>query len=253
MKSLTSVFADVILCTKESNTKARNAAFNVLQIMAEKLDKANLKEFLLIIIAGLGGTTPHMIAATVGVLDRLILDFHDKIDLEFIQQLILPVSKLFETSNREIMKSIFEFIRVIFSCYDKEHLKPNVESIIKTVADFSKENKHHFRMEIRRMFEKMLRRYGYDYVHSFVPESDQKLLSHIRKAENRKEKKKQAKKKVKNSMEAENSEESEQEEPKHKPKKKNQGTWLLESEEPVDFLDTKSLKSVVGNSFFSNL
>lgn len=255
MKAIASTIADVILCTKESNTKARNAAFTVLQIMAEKMEKIDLKEFFLIVIAGLGGTTPHMISATIGALNRLILEFHEKLEREFVDQLIVPISKLLETSNREIMKSIFDFIRVVFSCYENEAMKPHVESLVKIVSEISKENKHHFRTEIRRMFEKMLRRYGFEYVSGFVPESDQKLLSHIRKAENRKEKKKQTKKlqqesKKRLSSEADSSDEEGH--PKNKPKKA-QGTWLLESEEPLDFLDTKSLKSVVGKNKIGSL
>ena len=57
------------------------------------------------------------------------------------------------------------------------------------MSAMQKVDKYHFRTKIRRLFEKLIRKFGLERVKSVVPEEDHKLLNHIRKEEERKKKK----------------------------------------------------------------
>jgi len=53
-----------------------------------------------------------------------------------------------------------------------------------------KVEKHHFKMKIRRLFEKFIRKFGVPAIESVTPTADHRLVRHIRKVEESKKKKK---------------------------------------------------------------
>ena len=90
---LPTVLPEIILSTKEANEKARQAAFDCIVAFGKRmisgspsdtismtLDSENkrsldIKEYFLMVIAGLAGSTPHMQSATIGCLSRLVFEF----------------------------------------------------------------------------------------------------------------------------------------------------------------------------------
>ena len=98
-----SIIPEAVLATKEANETARGAAYELLVGMAQKMDKggvikrslikgadgeeeeetdmvedaeANLQEYITMVAAGLAGTSPHMISATITALSRLLFEYH---------------------------------------------------------------------------------------------------------------------------------------------------------------------------------
>jgi ribosomal RNA-processing protein 12 len=77
---VSSIIAEVLLCTKEVNERARSAAFAlivgigdaILGHQAAGAKVITLDAFATTVAAGLAGTTPHMIGATVLALARII-------------------------------------------------------------------------------------------------------------------------------------------------------------------------------------
>jgi ribosomal RNA-processing protein 12 len=94
------LLSEAVLGTKEVNEKARDAAFNLLVVMAQKMSQggtiqhgligaaeddeemeapadaaASVEEFITMTAAGLAGTTPHMISASITALSRLLFEF----------------------------------------------------------------------------------------------------------------------------------------------------------------------------------
>lgn len=69
------VFVEVMLGTKEVNERTRNASYALLIAIGEKAQKSegvfNEDAFLSMILAGLGGDSPHMISAAVLSLARV--------------------------------------------------------------------------------------------------------------------------------------------------------------------------------------
>ncbi|KAI7600472.1 NUC173-domain-containing protein, partial [Hortaea werneckii] len=86
------VLSEVVIGVKEVNEKARTAAFDLLVLMGEKMAEggtvvnskvahmpsdapnaeANLEEYFTMVSAGLAGSTPHMISASITALTRML-------------------------------------------------------------------------------------------------------------------------------------------------------------------------------------
>lgn len=92
-----SLIPEAVLGTKESNERTREAAYDLLVGMGRKMGEggiiqrnkvkgmedgmaeeapATMAEFITMVSAGLAGSSPHMISATITSLSRLIYEFH---------------------------------------------------------------------------------------------------------------------------------------------------------------------------------
>ncbi|CAG8736488.1 7292_t:CDS:1, partial [Racocetra persica] len=117
------VLSEAILSTKETNEKARNAAYELLIAMGNKMKEggiiimskvaetdpteqdvdANINEFVFkMVVAGLAATTPHMISATIASLTRLIFEFKFDLDQSNLHQLLDTMDNFVKCTNREI-------------------------------------------------------------------------------------------------------------------------------------------------------
>jgi len=68
---------EVMLCTKEVNEKARQGAFDLLVTITKHMNSLdNIGELLKMVVAGLGGTTTHMVSASISTLARIVFEFH---------------------------------------------------------------------------------------------------------------------------------------------------------------------------------
>lgn len=98
---LPSLIPEAVLSTKESNGVTREAAFDLLVSMGQKLAsggrvkrhlikgmedampedevEATAEEYVTMLSAGLAATSPHMIAATIGALGRLTWEFRGEL------------------------------------------------------------------------------------------------------------------------------------------------------------------------------
>ncbi len=89
------ILSEVVISLKEVNEKARTAAFDLLVAMGEKMRQggtvvnsavpemptdapdvpASLEEYMTMVSAGLAGSTPHMVSASITALTRLLYHF----------------------------------------------------------------------------------------------------------------------------------------------------------------------------------
>lgn len=104
-----SIIPEAVLSTKEANEATRASAYDLLVGMAEKMAKggvikrnlirgaqdmqedeeeeatvqdeaeASIQEYITMVAAGLVGTSPHMISATITALSRLLFEYHGKL------------------------------------------------------------------------------------------------------------------------------------------------------------------------------
>jgi len=208
---LDEILPQVILCLKETNTKAREEAFSTIEKIGDYLVSnkcCTLDDFLQHkVVAGLAGKTPHMISATIVSMARLIFDFRGQIAPETVVQVTRMVSLLFQSSNREIIKSCLGFIRVAVqvlphsyfwnSTDDDDETDQHMEDqskedlykvIVKGMLLWSDDRKSRFRLKSRVIFERLIRKVGYENVAQLMPENRRKIVSNIRKLRARKEK-----------------------------------------------------------------
>ena len=208
-----SVLSEVVVATKETNEKARLAAFDTLVLMAERMDQqdpagqviqskiphmpatapttpASLQEFFTMLAAGLGGDTPHMVSASITALTRVLYSFHAKLPTTILEELLGAMMIFLENPNREIVRSVLGFMKVAIISLPEEVVRPNLEAIVKGLMKWSKEHKSHFRVKVKGILERAMRRFGAEEIEKVCPEQDRSLVKNIRKARERNKRKK---------------------------------------------------------------
>ncbi|KAG0131187.1 armadillo-type protein [Tuber indicum] len=207
-----SILSEVVISTKEVNEKARTAAFDLLVLMGEKMKSggtvinskvthmssdasnvaATLDEYITMVSAGLAGSTPHMISASITALTRILYQFKDDISKPLISEMITTLDLFLASKNREIVRSVLGFIKVCIISLPKETMLPRFKTLIPNLMIWSHEHKAHFKAKVKHIIERMVRRFGYEAVEKHVPEDDKKLVINIRKTRERRKKHKDA-------------------------------------------------------------
>lgn len=193
-KLLSSFISEIILATKETNTKTRSSAYDILVQLGHSLQDADpvgsegkLLQFFNMIVGCLAGTTPHMRSAAVTALARLIYEFHDL--CHTIPDLLPSALLLLHSKSREVIKSVLGFMKVVVARQPVELLQHNLKSMVDGLLLWCDDSKNHFKAKVRVIVEMLVRRCGPQAVSAVMPEPHLKLLTHIRKMKEKKEKK----------------------------------------------------------------
>jgi ribosomal RNA-processing protein 12 len=187
---------EIMLCTKEANGKAREAAFELLVAMAMLLrarDPQNgLMEFIQMVLGGLAARTPHMRSAAVICLSRLVFEFgrEDAAIAQAMPALLKTVLMLLHEKAREVIKSVIGFMKLGIAVLPKDQLEQFLPDIINGLLVWIGESKNRFRAKTRIILIKLCRKFGYEHVAAIVPEEDRALIRHIKKTKEREDKKK---------------------------------------------------------------
>lgn len=211
LELIPAVLPEVILATKSTNEKAREIAYDILVLMGQKMQEyegqpvknsindkempdsnASLKEFFVMCSAGLAGGSPHMISATVTALSRIFYEFHSKLPPEFSDEMISTIQLFLTSKSREIIKPALGFAKVACLALPEDYVKPRIKGLLTTVFTMNHEQSGHFRSKIKLFVERLIRKFGLEYVGSCVPEEDRRLITNIRKTKARNERKKEA-------------------------------------------------------------
>jgi ribosomal RNA-processing protein 12 len=182
--------AEILLCLKDSNAKTRDAALALLISMASR---GSITDFLKVIAAALGAQTPHMRSAATMALSRLVFEFAWN-NAEFQAQLpslLRTVLVLSSENSREIIKSVVGFIRISVAAIPSNQLEPLLPELIGCLMSYQKV-KDRFRAKIKIILKKLVKLFGYDKLIPFVPESESRLLTHMRKLDERQKRRKEA-------------------------------------------------------------
>ncbi|KAL8949201.1 MAG: hypothetical protein Q9222_004678, partial [Ikaeria aurantiellina] len=204
-----SVLSEAVIATKEVNEKARSAAFDLLVLMARKMieggsidqskiphmdaqaptTQANLEEFFTMMSAGLVGSTPHMVSASITALTRVLYEFHSELTMNVIEDLVSTLTLFLTSNNREIVRSCLGFTKVVIVSLPTELVQPRLKELIPGLLSWSKEHKSRFRAKVKHILERALRRFGVAEVEKWCPEDGKKLVNNIRKTRERKKRK----------------------------------------------------------------
>ena len=180
---------EVLLCLKDSNSKTREAAYQLLLKMGTMKD--NMTEYFHIVMAALGAQTPHMRSAAVMAMSRLVFEYarNDPIVHALLPSLLQTILVLFAENSREVIKSVVGFVRVSVAAMTPAQLEPNLPDLLNGLLKYHK-GKDRFRAKIKIILKKLVRVYGYDKLMPMVPASDTRLLTHMRKLSDRVERRK---------------------------------------------------------------
>ena len=211
-----SVLSEVVMGCKESNEKARSAAFDLLVHMAKRITDvernppgtkirnslvshlsndspdapATLEEFFTMVSAGLAGSTPHMVAASISALARLFFEFRTQLLSPILVDLVQTTELFLTSNNREIVRAVLGFVKVAVVGLPEDMLRPRLDSLVPNLMVWSKEHKGRLRSKVKGILDRLVRRFGAAVLEGIVNEDDRKLVVHIRKERERKKKKK---------------------------------------------------------------
>ncbi|KAI2471791.1 NUC173-domain-containing protein [Annulohypoxylon bovei var. microspora] len=288
-----SVLSEVVICCKEQNEKARTLAFELLVLMGQKLEEAkgkpidnskiphmpkdappvsaSIEEYITMVSAGLAGSTPHMISASITALTRILYEFRGTLNQEVLSDLVQTMDLFLTSNNREIVRSVLGFVKVCVISLPTELMLPRLPTMIPNLMVWAHEHKGHFcRAKVKHILERMVRRFGFDVVNRNCPEADRKLITNIRRTKERSKKRKDAAKETGNeddsqqngkrrsrfeseydealysSDESDASDDSDAEVlGKSRKTQKGGSTYIMEDDdEPLDLLDRKALASI---------
>lgn len=207
-----SILSEVVISAKEVNEKARTAAFDLLVLMGEKMKAggtvvnskvahmpadapdvaASLDEYVTMVSAGLAGSTPHMISASITALTRILYQFKDDIKPDLVGEMVTTLDLFLTSKNREIVRSVLGFVKVCIISLPVDMMMPRFGTLVPNLMVWSHEHKAHFKAKVKHIIERMIRRFGYNAVERFVPEEDKKLVVNIRKTRERRKRQKDA-------------------------------------------------------------
>lgn len=98
-----------------------------------------------------------------------------------------------DSANREIVKSALGFVKLAIHTYPSEVVQQHLRPLIKLLLGWSHGHKNHFKLKVRYICERMIRKFGFDEVFACVETDDgKKLLLNIKKRKEHAKKKKQS-------------------------------------------------------------
>uniref|UniRef100_A0A7S4EQ48 RRP12 HEAT domain-containing protein n=1 Tax=Pseudo-nitzschia australis TaxID=44445 RepID=A0A7S4EQ48_9STRA len=188
-KITSSLVGETLLCLKDYNAKTRDAAYKLL--ISLQVIHGNSAEFIQMIAAAVGSNTSHMRSAAVTALSRLVFQLSsDDIDVQnLIPALLKTVLILSDDPSREVTKSMVVFVRVSVTAASAEQLEPLLPDILNGLLKYHR-GKDRFREKIKIIIKKLVKYFGYEKLMPFVPPSDSRLLTHMRKLSEREKRRK---------------------------------------------------------------
>ena len=171
---------EAVLGVKEHNARARKLAFEHIVILGRAYEAGgHFNEIFNSVLACLAGSTPHMISAAVMALTRLLYEFTDA--LPSVQELVVAVMQLMRSRAREIIRSVLGFAKVVAVRVPIASVQALLGTIISGLLLWSDDTKNKFKLKVRVILERLVKRCGCETVLEHVPNEHLKLISHIRK------------------------------------------------------------------------
>uniref|UniRef100_A0A673H5S2 Uncharacterized protein n=1 Tax=Sinocyclocheilus rhinocerous TaxID=307959 RepID=A0A673H5S2_9TELE len=266
---ITALLPEVILCTKEMSIGARKNAYSLLVEIGNAFVRfcGNLKdainEYLGHVFIGLTSSVT-MITCTVLALTRLVFHYKDSIAVSSLELLLQNVCLLLSSRTRDVVKASLGFLKVLLFSMDVKVLASHIAVIMEGISNMN-DMRRHFRVKLKNLYTKLIRKFGFELVKSMLPADQHKILVNIRKTEARNKRRKLQDVlqrvdvyfylslcSIEDILAETDSDSDEDEKPKKgqkKPMKKGQA-WLKEgvSDEPLNFLDPKAAQRVLATN-----
>ncbi|XP_022106693.1 RRP12-like protein [Acanthaster planci] len=190
---LETIIPEVILCTKEVNSKTRLVAFDLLVDLGHALIRWSegedtrevcVRQYIEMLTAGLAGS-PHMVSATVQALTRVLFEFRDVVQGSFLGQLVEGVCTLLQSKAREILSPTLGLVKVLVTILEDVTLAQYVEQLILHIARMGNTNRRNLRVPIRSIYTRFIRKFGYEMIYKLVLEDHKKMVQNIKKKQER--------------------------------------------------------------------
>ena len=91
------------------------------------------------------------------------------------------------SANREIVKSALGFVKLAIHALPTELVRTCLPLIVPALLNWSHDHKNHFKVRVRHIFERLIRRFGFESVYALAGEDEEagKVLANIKKRKDR--------------------------------------------------------------------
>jgi ribosomal RNA-processing protein 12 len=134
-----------------------------------------------------------MRSAAVLALSRLMFEYaNDDLSVQSLLPSVLKtVLMLSDDPSREVIKSMVGFVRVSVAACPPEELQPLLPDVLNGLLKYHR-GKDRFRSKIKIIIKKLVKVFGYGTLMPLVPESDSRLLTHMKKISEREARRKKS-------------------------------------------------------------
>jgi len=183
-----SVIPEAVLSIRAVNSKARAAAFSLLIVIGEAMQRwtpppadqdSIVRRYMTALLAGLAGN-PGLIHCTILAVSRIYFQFKDLFPEDLTEQVLNNILALMSSSSREVAGAALSFIKVFVTSAPLLNSTRYVGSIVKALVNMPDDCKRHFRIKTRYLLERLVRKFGWDYVSSFVPKNELKMHKRLK-------------------------------------------------------------------------
>lgn len=116
----------------------------------------------------------------------------DDIPPSMLDEILSTLLVFLSSANREIVKSTLGFIKLAVHTLSEDVLRPQLPQLVPALLGWAHDHKNHFKAKVRHIFERMIRRFGFQAVHSCANGEAAKVLVNIKKRKDRAKRKKAA-------------------------------------------------------------
>ncbi|KAK8775267.1 hypothetical protein V5799_031383 [Amblyomma americanum] len=189
---------EAVLCIKVNASKVRQAAYEIVIAVGKALIRwqpedpdAAVKELVLQLTAGFTGGS-YLVSCTILALATALYEFKGTYSKAIMNAVMEAVQIVISSPNREVVQAALYFVRMLFVILSTEELSQHLQTLVPNLCCMSEDCRKHFRLKLRDIFAKLIRKFGYENIVGLVPESYRKLAVRVRKLEQRKKRKKKA-------------------------------------------------------------
>ncbi|XP_071577091.1 RRP12-like protein [Temnothorax nylanderi] len=194
-KFLEAVVPEAVLCVKDINERCRDAAYQLLNAIAERFlnEPDHLKDYADMLMVGLGGERAY-VSASLLALASVTYRHNDSLGTEIVGEILGHACTILTSPTREIAESALSYVKVYVNVTPSDVIAPTLPRIVDALSRMSEDCKRHFRQKVRDIFTKLIRKYGFGPISIMLPASDvtlHKRLKNINKIEDAKRRKRE--------------------------------------------------------------
>ena len=107
-----------------------------------------------------------------------------------LNEILTTLLVFLSSANREIVKSTLGFIKLAVHTLSEDVIRLQLPQLVPALLGWAHDHKNHFKSKVRHIFERMIRRFGFQAVHSCANGEAAKVLVNIKKRKDRAKRKK---------------------------------------------------------------
>jgi ribosomal RNA-processing protein 12 len=106
-------------------------------------------------------------------------------------EIIATMLVFLSSANREIVKSVLGFVKLIVHTLPVALLQPHLKELVPALLNWSHDHRNHFKVKVQHIFERMIRRFRYEEIYECAGDNEGgKVIVNIKKRKDRAKRKK---------------------------------------------------------------